>query len=133
MVGPFYCCMAEDGFRLGFRVEDRHCNLMGRCHGAMLASLMDMELSLAARFTDESLRPRTLATISLQLDFMSAAPNGSWVHGNATVLRATRNLVFMSGLALADDEPVARASGVFRIGGAASGSNVDMVDPGRYI
>ena len=36
--------------------------------------------------------------------------------GQGQLLRSTRSLVFMQGLVTADGEPVARASGVFKIG-----------------
>lgn len=104
------------GISLGFRVEMRHCNPMKACHGGMLATFTDMLFAVTAHATSEAGRNRFLPTISLQLDYLAGAPLGSWVQGDAQVLRATRNMVFLQGLLTADGEPVARASGIFKIG-----------------
>ena len=104
------------GVSLGFRVEMRHCNPMQACHGGMLATFTDMLFAVVAHATSEAGRNRFLPTISLQLDYLAGAKLGSWVQGEGTVLRATRNMMFMQGLLTADDLPIVRASGIFKIG-----------------
>lgn len=42
--GPFYLLHEGEVVKLGFRVEPRHCNPAGICHGGMLASFADMLL-----------------------------------------------------------------------------------------
>ncbi|MDE2277802.1 MAG: PaaI family thioesterase, partial [Burkholderiales bacterium] len=42
--GPLYVLHEGPVVKLGFRVEARHCNPMGICHGGMLASFCDMLL-----------------------------------------------------------------------------------------
>ncbi|MEO6626028.1 MAG: PaaI family thioesterase [Burkholderiaceae bacterium] len=123
--GPLYYRRAEGTDRnrsvsLGFRVEMRHCNPMKACHGGMLATFTDMLFAVTAHATCEAGRNRFLPTISLQLDYLAGAPLGSWVQGDAQVLRATRNMVFLQGLLSADSVPIARASGIFKIGPAFS-------------
>jgi acyl-coenzyme A thioesterase PaaI-like protein len=66
-----------------------------------------------------------LPTVSLQVDFMSTAPLGSWVQGQADILRVTRNLVFTQGLVHANGELAVRASGVFRRGPLLEDSESD--------
>jgi uncharacterized protein (TIGR00369 family) len=114
--GPLYARRTETGFQLGFRVERRHCNPMGICHGGMMATFCDMLLPISAHVLSKEIGNRFLPTINLQIDYLAASPLGSWVQGEAQLLRATRSLVFMQGLVHADPLAVARVSGIFKIG-----------------
>mgnify|MGYP003795647759 FL=1 len=114
--GPLYVKKAGGVAVLGFRVEPRHCNMMGICHGGMIATFCDMLLPIAAHALSEELARRFLPTISLQVDYLGPSRLGAWVQGEAQLLRRTRALVFMQGLVSADGEPAARVSGVFKIG-----------------
>jgi uncharacterized protein (TIGR00369 family) len=105
-----------DEVLLGFRVEARHCNPMGNCHGGMLATFADMLLPISIHRKSAEVGQRFLPTISLQVDYLAPAPLGSWVQGEAQLLRATRSLVFAQGLATVDGKPALRVSGVFKIG-----------------
>lgn len=115
LTGPLYYRKKEGGITLGFRVEKRHCNPMHVCHGGMLATFTDMLLAVAGH-SHPNAKNRFLPTISLQLDYLAGAKLGTWVQGEAQVLKATRNMVFLDGLLQADSELVARVSGVFKIG-----------------
>ncbi len=114
--GPLYYRKSDGGIDLGFRVEPRHTNPLGICHGGMLATFADMVCAISAHATSDAAKNRFLPTISLQLDYLAAAKLGAWVQGRATVLRATRTMLFMQGLITADGEPVTRISGIFKIG-----------------
>lgn len=114
--GPLYVKKLEPGILLGFRVERRHCNPMGICHGGMIATFCDMLLPISAHYLSPELARRFLPTINLQVDYLAASKLGAWVQGEAQLLRATRSMVFMQGLVRADGEPVARVSGIFKIG-----------------
>lgn len=116
--GPLYESFEGEAYRLGFRVEKRHCNTMGICHGGMMATFCDMLLPITAIRGVASLGDRFLPTVSLDIDYLAPAPLGAWVQGEGQVLRTTRSLVFAQGLVTADGEPVARVSGVFKIGAA---------------
>ena len=113
--GPLYERFDAGVYRLGFRVEARHCNTMGICHGGMMATFCDMLLPMAAHRVG-AVGMRFLPTISLQIDYLAATPLGAWVQGEGQVLRTTRTLVFAQGLVHADGAPVARVSGIFKIG-----------------
>ena len=63
-----------------------------------------------------TLERRFFPTISLQIDYMSPAPLGAWVQGQADILRTTRNMLFGQGLVTADGEPALRMSGIFKMG-----------------
>ena len=116
--GPLYVCERGGKVQLGFRVERRHTNPMGICHGGMTASFCDMLLPIGALRQRPEIGPRFLPTVSLQIDYLAPAPLGSWVQGETEVLRVTRSLVFAQGLVSADGEPVARASAIMKIGPA---------------
>lgn len=112
--GPLYGKWDGSHLRLGFRVEERHCNPGMVCHGGMLALFADMQLPIAARFQSQT-DMGFLPTINLTCDYLAPAPLGAWVEGEADPVKITRNLLFAQGMAWADGEPVLRANGVFKI------------------
>jgi uncharacterized protein (TIGR00369 family) len=114
--GPLYIRRQAGAIQLGFRVEARHVNPLSILHGGMMASFCDMLLPMVAIRTVEALSQRFLPTISLQLDYLAPSPLGSWVQGETQVLRTTRSMVFAQGLVTADGVPVARCSGILKIG-----------------
>jgi len=116
--GPIYLKHEGALVQLGFRVERRHTNPMGNCHGGWLASFSDMVLPLSIHRKAPEIGYKFLPTISLQIDYLSPALLGAWVQGEAEVLRVTRSLVFAQGLVLADGVPALRISGIFKIGKA---------------
>ena len=120
--GPLYTRMHEGQLQAGFLVEARHTNPMGICHGGMLATFADMLCPISAHVHCEAAKGRFLPTISLQIDYMASAKLGSWVQGEAQVLRATRTMVFMQGLISADAVTVARISAIFKIGAEYKGA-----------
>jgi uncharacterized protein (TIGR00369 family) len=113
--GPLYARANSDGFALGFRVEQRHTNPLGICHGGMLATFVDMLVPCTAMYEPGRER-RFLPTISLQIDYLGPSPLGAWVQGEAQILRTTRNMLFGQGLVSADGAPALRFSGIFKLG-----------------
>ena len=113
--GPLYGKWTGQRLLLGFRVEQRHTNPLRMCHGGMLATFADMLIPCAAMYQSDMER-RFLPTISLQIDYMGAAPLGAWVQGEADVLKTTRNMLFGQALVTADGEPALRVSGIFKMG-----------------
>ena len=116
--GPIYLLHQGGVVQLGFRVEARHTNPMGNCHGGWLASFADMLLPISTHRKSPEIGFRFLPTVSLQVDYLSPARLGAWVQGEAEVLRVTRSLVFAQGLVTADGVPALRVSGIFKIGAA---------------
>ena len=116
--GPIHLKHEGALVQLGFRVEQRHTNPMGNCHGGWLASFSDMVLPLSIHRKAPEIGYKFLPTISLQIDYLAPAPLGAWVQGEAEVLRVTRSLVFAQGLVWADGVLAVRISGIFKIGKA---------------
>jgi uncharacterized protein (TIGR00369 family) len=112
--GPLYGKWDGSIFRLGFRVELRHCNPAQVAHGGMLAAFADMQLPMAARFQGEQ-DLGFIPTVNLTCDFMAPAKLGAWVEGRGEAMRVTRSLVFAQGSATADGVPCLRANGIFKI------------------
>jgi len=113
--GPLYGRRDGDKLVLGLRVERRHCNPGGSCHGGMLTTLADMLLVLGANVG--SGQQRYMLTVNLSCDFIGPAPEGSWIEGRLEVLRTTRSLVFCQGQLVADGQPVLRFSGITKPSG----------------
>ena len=114
--GPLYVRHEGDLVRLGFRVEPRHTNPFGICHGGMMATFCDMLLPISIHRKSAQVGMRFLPTINLQIDYLAPAPLGAWVEGEAEVLKVTRSLIFGQGLVTADGEVAVRVSGIFKIG-----------------
>ena len=123
--GPLYLRHEGDVVQVGFRVEPRHTNPFGNCHGGMLASFCDMLLPISIHRKSPEVGHRFLPTINLQIDYLAPTPLGAWVQGEAQVLRVTRTMVFAQGLVLADGVNAVRVSGIFKIGALFAGIKVD--------
>ena len=125
--GPLYVWRQGQQTKVGLRIEQKHCNALGTCHGGLLATFADqmMPVAMYAHLEGAGL-PRFLPTVSLQLDFIGPVYLDDWIEGETQVLRATRSLVFAQGLVQVAGEPVLRASGVYKIAAEIGDS------PGMY-
>jgi uncharacterized protein (TIGR00369 family) len=117
LTGPLYAKRDNKKLVLGLRVEKRHCNIAGICHGGMLMTFADMLLGLGARFENEE-DFGFMPTVSMTADFLSPAPLGAWVEGRTDLLRSTRNFLFCQCIVTSNGAPVMRASGIMKTGGA---------------
>jgi uncharacterized protein (TIGR00369 family) len=113
---------------IGFRVEPRHTNPVGVCHGGMLASMADMMAAICVPY-QTSLPRHFFPTISLQMDFLAPARLGDWVQAETEILRTTRNLVFTQALIRAEQELVLRVSAVYKVGPLWSSQDESPGDP----
>jgi uncharacterized protein (TIGR00369 family) len=118
--GPLYGRREGEALCLGLRVERRHCNPGGSCHGGMLSTLADMLLVLGAGA--QTGLSRYMLTVNLSCDFIAPAMEGAWIEGRLQVLRSTRNLVFCQGNLQADGVLVLRLSGIAKPSGAHEAS-----------
>jgi len=53
--------------------------------------------------------------VNLNLDFLGSARVGQWLEFRADVTRTGRSLSFASATVLADGQPCARVTGVFKV------------------
>ena len=82
--GQLYARWFDSRLQLGLRVQRHQVNPGQSCHGGMLATLADILLSGAAHYQTDIPR-QFLPTISLQIDYIAAAPLGCWVQGQADI------------------------------------------------
>jgi uncharacterized protein (TIGR00369 family) len=130
--GPLYGRIVQENnknrVQIGFRVEQRHTNPVGICHGGMLATLADM-LAIVCLPYQTDLPRHFLPTISLQLDYLAPAPMDAWVQAQADILRTTRNLIFTQGLITANGENAMRTSAIYKIGQRFESEDANSKDP----
>lgn len=113
LIGPIYEAGEGVNYRLGLRVDARHLNSRGDCHGALLSALADVHLGrLAAMSTTP---PTALVTAHLSLDYVSPAALGAWLEAVGQVDRVGRTLAHSSGRILADGKLALRCAGVFQV------------------
>ena len=113
LVGPLY--FGTDNkpgdVRLCFYSDPKYISSMSRVHGGMIASFFDYLLFNAASSTWPG---SPLATISLNVNYVTACDPGVWVMGHASAVHSGRNIAFTSGEVRAEEKVIAHATGTFR-------------------
>lgn len=108
--GPFFWREEADGYFTGaFEAEARHCNGFGALHGGMLMSFADYSLFVIAR---KALADQSAVTVTFNSEFVAAEGAGAFVQSRGSVVRATRQLVFVRGEVFAGDKVLMTFSGV---------------------
>lgn len=110
--GPFFLGHPDGHLAIGLRLDAHQLNFGGSAHGGLIATLVDVALSMAA--IRASTPPIQTVTVSLSIDFIGGTKPGDWIQCDTEVLRAGAGLVFVDGRISANGAPVARASGVFK-------------------
>ncbi len=116
LVGPFYSRRQGNEISLGLRIEARHCNSRGTCHGGLLATLADMALGYACALAGEADGTRrNFVTVDLSIQYLASTQPGDWVQSEVTVLTPGSRTASATGQLLANGNPVARISANFRL------------------
>jgi uncharacterized protein (TIGR00369 family) len=115
VVGPFYARREGREISLGLRVEQRHLNSRGTCHGGLLATLADVALGYACVAAGEDGQSRNFVTIDLSIEYMASTQAGDWLYSQVQVLNADSRTAAAAGHLLVDGRPVARISANFRM------------------
>lgn len=121
--GPLFGELAGDTFRTGLRVEKRHSNSTGVCHGGLLMMLADLQLAAGSMFRTGTFQ--FMPTVHFSCDLVAAVQEGDWLYGETQVIRQTRNLSFAECLLYVEGRPVMRASGINKL----SKKSFDLVTP----
>ncbi|MFV3075360.1 PaaI family thioesterase [Niveispirillum fermenti] len=115
LVGPLSMLVMPDNpeepVRIGFRVEEKHCNKLGGCHGGMLGTVLDLALGYVANFANQE---TGTPTISLSTDFLRPAGAGTWIESRCRLIQTTRRMAFVDGLLICRQGPVARGNAIYR-------------------
>jgi len=116
LVGPFYSKRENDVISLGLRIEARHCNSRGICHGGLLATLADVALGYACVVAGgPEGQSGSFVTTNLSIDYLAPAHVGDWVQSEVKVLNPGSRTATANGFLVAGGNPVVRASATFRM------------------
>ena len=112
LVGPLYQRRDERGVSIGVRLEEKHTNSRGICHGGMLATLADLALGYALLGRGDKLSG-SFFTVQLSIDYARAARVGDWIESEVEVQQAGARLAFANCYLVAGGRRIARASAIF--------------------
>jgi uncharacterized protein (TIGR00369 family) len=115
LAGPFYAKREGRALSLGIRIEQRHLNSRGTCHGGLLATLADIALGYACVAASEDGQSKNFVTIDLSVEYMATTSAGDWLYSEVEVLNADSRTAAAAGHLLVEGNPVARISANFRM------------------
>ena len=115
LVGPFHAKREGRALSLGLRIEQRHLNSRGSCHGGLLATLADIALGYACGAAAEEGQSRNFVTIDLSVEYMASTQAGDWLYSEVRVLNADTRTASAAGHLMVEGRPVARISANFRV------------------
>src|SRR3982751_594307 len=85
LIGPLYERRAGENLSIGLRIEGKHMNSRGICHGGVLATLADLALGYAIH--GKSGGTAAFVTAHLAVDYAGAAREGDWVESKVEIQR----------------------------------------------
>ncbi|QHE83966.1 PaaI family thioesterase [Hydrogenophaga sp. BPS33] len=109
--GPFFHRLQDGQPGLCFPVLDKHENRNGMLQGGALMTFVDRALGFTARHQTQTL---ATTTVTLTLQFVDGVKLGETVHVMPTMTRATKQLVFMSGVFMVGERTVCVANGIWK-------------------
>ena len=113
-LGPAFEAGSKRARRFAFRVDERHVNMRGILHGAMLMTFADLALGQAAwDATDHA----AVVTLNMQSQFVKGAHLGDLVEVAPALLRRTGSLLFLRGDFTVAGDLVFTASSVWKLVG----------------
>jgi acyl-coenzyme A thioesterase 13 len=112
LVGPFYARHEGRQVSLGLRIEERHTNSRGICHGGFLATMADLALGYACLAIGGQM---SFVTVHLSLDFAGSAKAGDWVESATQVQKTGSRIAFANCYLVANGVQIVRASAIFAL------------------
>jgi uncharacterized protein (TIGR00369 family) len=112
MVGPLYERRKPgEELSIGLRIERKHTNSLGICHGGVLATLADVALGYAMHAKLEE--KASYVTAHLAVDYAGAAKIGDWIESRVEVQRLGGRIAFANCYLLCGERRIVRASAIF--------------------
>jgi acyl-coenzyme A thioesterase 13 len=112
LVGPLYQLRRRGKeLSIGLRIDKKHMNSRGICHGGVLATLADLSLGYAMHA--KSGGKAAFVTAHLAVDYAGAARAGDWVQSTVEIQRVGTRLAFANCYLVAGDRAIVRASAIF--------------------
>ncbi|HEX6297362.1 MAG TPA: PaaI family thioesterase [Burkholderiales bacterium] len=112
LVGPLYRRRDDRGVSIGLRIEAKHTNSRGICHGGLLATLADLALGYALVGQGDK-TAGSFFTVQLSIDYASPAKVGDWIESVVEIQQAGARLAFANCYLVAAGRRIARASAIF--------------------
>lgn len=110
-IGPFCYRVEGESVRAAFLPCREHLNGGGTVHGGALMSFADFSLFAIAH---NALAGAYAVTLTCNCEFIAAAREGEMVESSGEVLRETRSLVFVRGVAAQAGRSVLAFSGTLK-------------------
>ena len=112
LVGPLYQRRRRGAeMSVGLRIEKKHTNSRGICHGGVLATLADLSLGYAMHAKTDG--KAAFVTAHLAVDYAGAAKAGDWVESVVEIQRLGSRLAFANCYLVSGDRRIVRASAIF--------------------
>jgi acyl-coenzyme A thioesterase 13 len=112
LVGPLYERRVDTNLSLALRIEAKHTNSRGLCHGGVLATLADLALGYAMQAAGGG-GSVGFVTLHLSLDYAGSAKLGDWIESAVEIQRVGSRLAFANGYLVAEGQRIVRASAIF--------------------
>jgi len=113
LVGPLYEKRSGGDVSIGLRIEEKHANSRGMCHGGLLATLADLSLGYAMLASSGG--KGGFVTAHLSIDYAGAAKIGDWIESAVDIQRQGARLAFANGYLVSQGERIVRASAIFAL------------------
>ena len=114
LVGPLYERRLGDQVSIGLRIEEKHSNSRGVCHGGLLATLADLALGYAM-VAKTGGKGGGFVTAHLAVDYAGAARIGDWIESAVEIQRMGKRLAFANCYLMCGDKRIVRASAIFAL------------------
>lgn len=112
LLGPlFQRHRAGAELSVGLRIEKKHTNSRGICHGGVMATLADLALGYAVHAKTEGKTP--YVTAQLSIDYAGAARMGDWLESVVEIQRVGARLAFANCYLVVEERRIVRASAIF--------------------
>jgi uncharacterized protein (TIGR00369 family) len=115
LVGPLYERRKGDDLSIGLRIEEKHTNSRGICHGGLLATLADLSLGYA--MLAKTGGKGGFVTAHLAVDYAGAAHLDDWIESAVEIQRMGTRLAFANCYLLCGQSRIVRASAIFALAG----------------
>ncbi len=112
LVGPLYQRRQRGkDLSVGLRIERKHTNSRGVCHGGVLATLADLSLGYAMHLKTGG--KAAFVTAHLAVDYAGAARVGDWIESAVEIQRVGARLAFANCYLVCGERRIVRASAIF--------------------
>ena len=111
VIGPIWQRIGEGHYEYAFKVAQSHGNLYGFVHGGMIAAFADHVMGHVAFLINNE---QPVATIHLDVSYLSPAKLDDLVQCRVEVVRKTRSLTFLRGDIVVDANCIATANAIWK-------------------